>query len=95
VWTGGPQYGATNPFESRGTTILVLGILSIVLCQLLGPVGWAMGSSLRKEAVAAGWPEPGNAKAGRICSIIGSCFLILVGLFFLLAIIGAAAGNNN
>ena len=90
-------YGApANPFDSRSTTILVLGILGLLLCQVLGPVAWAMGNSLKKEAEAAGFPEPGNAKAGRICGIIGTALLALGVLFYVIffVIIGTASINN-
>jgi cytosine/uracil/thiamine/allantoin permease len=90
----GTGYAAVNPYESRSTTILVLGILGLVLCQVLGIVAWVMGSNLRKEALAAGYPEPGQAKAGRICGIIATALLALfAGFFVLLLIIGAANSN--
>src|SRR5689334_13201183 len=40
---GAMRFGA-YVIPPRGTTILVLGILSLVLCSLLGPVAWAMGN---------------------------------------------------
>src|SRR5438105_13643672 len=59
---------------SRGTLILVLGILSIVLCGFLGPVAWIMGSNDLKE-IRAGRMDPegeGTTNGGRICGIIGT-----------------------
>jgi hypothetical protein len=92
---GAPVYGP-NPFESRGTTVLVIGILSLavgVLCGvgfLLGPVAWVMGNNLKSEAEAAGFPEPGNGKAGRICGIIGTALMVVgIVLFVLFLMVGS------
>jgi hypothetical protein len=43
-----------------------------------------MGRNLKAEAEAAGYPEPGNAKAGRICGLIATVILGL-GLLVLAA----------
>jgi hypothetical protein len=100
---GTPSYGAYDPnqaaytaLEGRSTTVLVLGILGLVLCQILGPIAWVMGNKVRDEAVAMGRLEPGNNKAGRICGIIGTCLigLVVVG-FVLLIVIGAVAGGTS
>ena len=69
-----PAYAS---LESRSTTVLVLGILSLVVCGVLGPFAWSMGDKVRKEARAMGRDEPGNNKGGRICGMIGT---ILIGL---------------
>ena len=95
----GPAYGAQNPFESRGTTILVLGILSLVflLCcvgGVLGIIGWVLGHQLKKEAASAGWPEPGNAKAGRVCSIIGTSLFASGLVVYVFALIARSASTN-
>ena len=101
--SGTPSYGAYDPnhaayaaLEGRSTTVLVLGILGLVLCQILGPIAWVMGNKVRDEAVAMGRLEPGNNKAGRICGIIGTCLIGLVILgFVLLIVIGAIAGGTS
>ena len=82
-----------NPFESEGTKIMILGILSLVVCGLLGPVAWVMGNGLKSKSEAAGYPEPGNAKAGRICGMIGSG-LMVVGIIFYAIFFIALASNN-
>ncbi len=100
-WSGPPpyqQYGTfgPNPYESRSTTILVMGILGLVLCQLLGPVAMVMGNNLKKEAEMAGYPEPGQAKAGRICGIVATVILVLsVLLFAVVMIIGVSSGVST
>ena len=89
--------GSLNPFDQRGTTILILGVLGLVLCQLLAPVAWVMGRNLEAEATTAGWPEPTTGKAGRICGIIGTAILaipvVLLLVFFVVALIGGIAGS--
>ena len=46
-------YGATME-HAQGTTILVLGILSLVICGILGPFAWSMGNKALKEIDADG-----------------------------------------
>lgn len=61
------------PEQSQATTILVLGILSIVCCGLLGIAAWVMGNNELK-AIDEGRRPPdnrGTANAGRICGIVG------------------------
>ena len=84
-----------NPYESRGTTVMVLGILSLVICGLLGPVAWVMGNNIKGEALAAGYDEPGNSKAGRICGMVSSGLLILGVVFLIFAVIVGAASSTR
>jgi hypothetical protein len=63
----------------RGTLILVLGILGLVVCGPLGIVAWIMGSGDLKE-MDAGTMDPagrGTTQAGKICGIIATILLIL------------------
>jgi hypothetical protein len=79
------------PEPSQATTILVLGILSIVCCGLLGIAAWIMGNNELK-AIAEGRRPPenrGNANAGRICGIVGVALNALGLVFFLLALAGS------
>ncbi|WP_225726049.1 MULTISPECIES: DUF4190 domain-containing protein [unclassified Nocardia] len=70
------SYGTNHP---RTTTVLVLGILSLVLCQLLGPVAWIMGKNALKEIDASGGGigGRGNVKVGYICGIIATVLLVI------------------
>jgi hypothetical protein len=78
----------------RGTLVLVLGILSIVVCFIFGIVAWVMANVDLRE-MAAGTMDPageGNTKAGRICGIIGTIIgigsvllAILIAVFFFAA----------
>lgn len=85
------------PEDSQATTILVLGILSLVLCQILGPFAWVMGNN-ELAGIDAGRRPPqnrGTAQAGRILGII-STVLMIIGIAFLfillfIGLIGAAS----
>jgi hypothetical protein len=66
---------------------LVLGILGLVVCGPLGVVAFVMGRNLKAESEAAGYPEPGNAKAGRICGLIATIILAIGILVALAAIV--------
>jgi uncharacterized membrane protein YjgN (DUF898 family) len=83
----------------RGTTVLVLGILSIVLCGIMGPIAWVMANKDLAK-IAAGAMDPAgmdSTKAGKICGIIGTVLLCLglvvavIYLVFVFVIVGAAA----
>ncbi|MCL1693170.1 MAG: DUF4190 domain-containing protein [Actinomycetia bacterium] len=84
--------------DSQATTILVLGILSLVLCQVLGPFAWVMGNK-ELAGIDAGRRAPenrGTAQAGRILGIISTVLLILGVVFFVImgiVILIAAAGS--
>ena len=78
------------PEQSQATTILVLGILSIVCCGLLGIAAWVMGNNELK-AIDEGRRPPesrGTANAGRICGIVG---VALTALGLVLALSGILA----
>ena len=71
--------------DSQATTVLVLGILSLVLCQVLGPIAWVMGNN-ELAGIDAGRRPPqnrGTAQAGRILGII-STVLMIIGVVFLI-----------
>ncbi|GBC94146.1 hypothetical protein HRbin15_02654 [bacterium HR15] len=87
--------------SSNATLILVLGILSIVLCGLLGPVAWIMGNNALRD-IDAGLGNPsdrGMIVAGRVLGIIATILLIaglaLLCLYFavFVAIFGAASSS--
>src|ERR1043165_7308678 len=74
-----PTYGV-GLRPHRGTLVLVLGILSIIVCQIiLGPIAWAMASGDLKE-MDAGRMDPsgrGNTHAAKILGIVGTIMGIL------------------
>jgi hypothetical protein len=67
------------PEQSQATTILVLGILSLVCCPLVGIAAWVMGNT-ELRAIDEGRRNPdnrGTANAGRICGMVGIGLAIL------------------
>ncbi len=72
-------------YPSRSTTVLTLGILSLVVCSVMGPIAWAMGNEEVRRMDSGQTPEDqrGSVSAGRICGIIASCMLMFGGLIFL------------
>jgi hypothetical protein len=82
-----PAYGHEHP---QGTTILVLGILSLVLCAPLGIAAWVMGKRALAEATAMGATNTSTIKAGYVCGIIGTCLMLLGLAIGVLVFVGAA-----
>ncbi|MGI8938887.1 MAG: hypothetical protein ACR2JF_11895 [Iamia sp.] len=85
---GYPGYGYGGPPQEehpQGTIVLIFGILGIVACQVLSPIAWVMGNRTLAEIDAA----PGRysnrslVNAGRICGIVGSVLLGIIGAIFL------------
>jgi len=86
---GPPPVGFGAPEHPRATTVLVLGILGLVLCQVISPFAWVMGNRVVREIDAAGGQVGGRstANAGRICGIVGT---ILLGAGLLFAVVALA-----
>ena len=63
----------------RGTLILVLGILGLLLCQVLGIAAWIMGSNDLREMDTGAMDPSGRSltSAGRILGIIATVLLVL------------------
>jgi len=83
-----PEIQPMYRYASRGTTVLVLGILSIMVCSIMGPIAWSMGGEELRR-IAAGETSPmgqQSAFAGRICGIVATVMLALTGLFVLWAV---------
>jgi uncharacterized membrane protein YjgN (DUF898 family) len=101
-----PPYGGypAQPYaypprdHPSSTTVLVLGILGLVVCQVLSPFAWVMGNRVVREIDASRGQLGGRsaANAGRICGIIGTALLalsaLLVVLFLGLAVAGTSTG---
>lgn len=90
----GYQMGIDHP---QGTLILVLGILSLVVCQILGPVAWVMGNTALREIDAAPgtYKNRGNVQAGRICGMVSTALLVFSVLAVIAVIALAAAGSSS
>ncbi len=93
---GGGYGGMEHP---QATVILILGIVSIVVCQLTGPFAWIMGRKALREIDASGqaYSNRGQVQAGMICGIVGSVLLVLVILYLIVVvgIIGMAATSGS
>ncbi len=85
----------------RGTLIMTLGILSLVVAPIiLGPIAWVMGNNDLKE-IRAGRMDPegeGSTNAGRICGMIATILacvsLLCCGLLLAIGSIGGALGGG-
>ncbi len=75
----------------RGTLVLVLGILSLVICQPLGIVAWILGNSDLKD-MAAGSMDPEGRQLTQIGKILGIIAVALMALGILIFILAIALG---
>ena len=96
------QYPPQQPYgwgpreHPQGTTVLVLGILSLVVCGLLGPFAWSMGHSALQEIDAnpSAYSNRGLVYAGYICGIIATCLLAVVVVIVAVAIVVGASTSS-
>jgi hypothetical protein len=78
----------------RGTLILVLGILSLIVCGPLGIAAWIMGNNDLRE-IDAGMMDPEGrsmTQAGRICGII-ACILTALSVLLAIGLVVLALGG--
>lgn len=90
-----PSDSGAYPEASQATTILVLGILGIVICGILAPFAWNMGSK-ELAAIDSGRRPPenrGTANAGRILGIIGTVLLGIAIVFLAFVVVGSVSLN--
>ena len=95
-----PGYPPPPPVHPQATTVLVLGILALVVCQVIGPFAWTMGNRVVAEIDAAGGRLGGGTEAniGRILGIVSTALLavsvLMIGLFvmFKVALFAGFAG---
>lgn len=85
---GQPVPGPGAPNHPQGTTILVLGILSLVVCSPLGIAAWVMGKKALDESRTYHFANEGIIKAGYICGIIGTLIMI-AGIVLLIGLVAA------
>lgn len=86
---GSPAYAGGMVEHPQGTTILIMGILSLVVCSILGPFAWMQGNKALAEIDAnpGRYSNRGNVNAGRICGIIATVIMGLALAFFLLVVV--------
>lgn len=99
-----PQYAPPPPKHSQATPAMVFGIVSLaglfacVVPILLAPVAWILGAKAVKEIDAnpAAYSGRGEANAGKIMGIIGTCLLVLVLIgIVVLIIVGINGGFDD
>ncbi|GAA5045199.1 DUF4190 domain-containing protein [Nocardia callitridis] len=100
-YQGYPGYGPP-PDHSNATLIMILGILSLVLCQILGPFAWVMGRRALNEIDASGGTigGRGSVQAGYVCGIIATVItvlsiLVIVVVIVATVVIGVSADTGS
>ena len=62
---------------NRPVMIFVFGLISIIACQICGPIAFFLGQKYRRECMERGIEPDGLATAGWVMGIVGSIFLLL------------------
>lgn len=89
-----PPYGQPQQDHPQATTILILGICALVLCQVLGPFAWSMGNkALREIDASQGTQAPlggrDTVNVGRILGMVSTILLGLAIVVVVLVVVGA------
>ena len=84
-----PPFNAPPQDHPQTTTILILGICGLVLCQVLGPFAWIMGNKALAEIDASGGQLGGRdmVNVGRILGMVSSIILGLAVLFVVAVVV--------
>lgn len=88
-----PPWGPPASYQHpQGSLVLALGILSVVLMPLLGPIAWLMGRAALREVDASRTPVANRSSlvAGMVLGIIGTA-ITAIGLLWFLVAIGVVA----
>lgn len=93
--TGAPMWAPDHPDT---TTVLIMGILGIAVCQLVAPFAWIKGRRVREEIDASGGQLGGRSQVqlGYVLGIVGSCllgFYVLGGIAYVGIVALAIAGS--
>lgn len=73
-----------------GWAPLIIGLVGMMMCPLIAPVAWAMGSTYEKNCRAQGLKPAGAGTAGKILGIVGCVYLGLIALYLILAVVAGA-----
>jgi len=81
----------------QATLVLILGILSIVICSLIGPFAWVLGKRAVREIDASGGTLSGRTQAqvGYIMGMIVTILLIIGIAVLAVALIIAVASSTT
>ena len=85
------------PQAGGATAALVLGILSLVLCPLCGPVAWGLGRKAEQEIDRSGGHLGGRglATAGKILGIIGTVLIVVVIAVVIVSLAADSGGSSS
>ncbi len=72
--------------SDKAVVILVLGVVSLLIIQILGPVPWIMGNRALKS-MGPDAPRRGFVVAGRIMGMIATAFFVLTIIWFVLLLL--------
>ena len=82
-----PAPAAPRPSGDDGLPVLILSLIGLMLCQLLSPIAWAMGSAYEARCRARGEAPSGPGHAGKVVGIVGTVLLGLGFLWFALSLV--------
>ncbi|WP_327149226.1 DUF4190 domain-containing protein [Nocardia sp. NBC_01329] len=95
---GYPAYGPP-PEHPQATTVLILGIVGMMFCQICAPFAWILGRRALNEIDASGGTVGGrsNVMVGYVLGIIGSVLLILMvlGIIAYIVLIVVLVGSSS
>lgn len=75
----------------RGTLVLVLGILGLLICQPVGIAAWLMGSADLKQ-IDAGTMDPEGKSLTQIGKILGIIATVLLAIGVVIAVLSIVLG---
>ena len=97
--SAGPLHRPRSPVRQHpeGTTILVLGILSIVICPLIGPLAWSMGNKAMAQVRFSGYQfsNAGFIKAGRILGAVATLLMVFYVVLVLALLSSGSPGSGS
>lgn len=96
-------YAYQVPDHPKATTVMVLGIVGLVACQVVSPFAWQIGKRTLEEIDGSGGRVGGRgqAQAGYVLGIIGtvilalSVLLLVVYFIFIVAILGGSVATST
>ncbi|MBO0855896.1 MAG: DUF4190 domain-containing protein [Nocardia sp.] len=90
-WDELPEPPEGSPVEHpHATTVLLVGVMSVLCCGVLGPVAWVMGRRALDEIDISGGTVGGRSQVmiGYFAGIAGTVIMIITACIFLLTVVG-------